>query len=111
MLTVSPASHLTDGQTVEVRVTGFGVGGKVWISECASAADASSLGCGRDLAGQLFLATDDSRAGSSTFMVSAKAPIKYPSATVEPCANRCVIVATLGDGFPYVVAPISFAGG
>ena len=38
-LTVSPASHLTDGQTVEVRVTGFGVGGKVWISECASAAD------------------------------------------------------------------------
>jgi hypothetical protein len=43
-------------------------------------------------------------------MVSVKAPIKYPSATVEPCANRCVIVATLGDGFPYVVAPISFAG-
>jgi photosystem II stability/assembly factor-like uncharacterized protein len=110
-LTVSPASHLTDGQTVEVRVTGFGLGGKVWLSECASAADATSIGCGRDLAGQLFLVTDDSRAGSSTFTVSAKAPIKYPSATVETCANRCVIVATLGDGYPYVVAAISFAGG
>jgi photosystem II stability/assembly factor-like uncharacterized protein len=110
-LTVSPASHLTDGQAVEVRVTGFGLGGKVWLSECASAADATSLGCGRELAGQPFLVTDDSRAGSSTFTVSAKAPIKYPSATVETCANRCVIVATLGDGYPYVVAPISFAGG
>jgi hypothetical protein len=109
-LTVPPASHLTDGQMVEVRVTGFGVGGKVWLSECASAADATSLGCGRDLAGQLFLVTDDFRAGSSTFTVSANAPIKYPSATVEACANRCVIVATLGDGYPYVVAPISFPG-
>ncbi len=109
-LTVSPASHLTDGQTVEVRVTGFGVGGKVWISECASAADATSIGCGRELAGQLFLVTDDSRVGSSNFTVSAKAPIKYPSATVETCANRCIIVATLGVGFPYVVAPISFVG-
>jgi hypothetical protein len=105
---IVPASHLRDAQTVEVRVTGFGVGGKVWLSECASIDEATSAGCGRDLAGQPFLVTDDTRAGSATFTVSGNAPGKYPSATLETCADRCVIVATLGYGFPYVTAPIAF---
>jgi hypothetical protein len=106
---VIPASHLRDGQAVEVRVTGFGVGGEVRLSECASAADASGLGCGAQPAAQTLLVTDESRAGHASFTVSATAPVGSLLATpVEPCADQCVIVATLGAGYTYVVAPIAF---
>ncbi|MDQ6794664.1 MAG: neocarzinostatin apoprotein domain-containing protein [Chloroflexota bacterium] len=70
---VSPSVHLKDGQVVEVRVTGFGVGGKVWLSECASAAAATDLGCGVDLAAQPFLVTDDNRAEAGSLVVRARA--------------------------------------
>ena len=53
---VSPSTGLHDGQTVTVAVTGFGVGAKVWLSECASASDVSGEGCGAQLAAQTLLA-------------------------------------------------------
>ncbi|MFI5100434.1 MAG: neocarzinostatin apoprotein domain-containing protein [Actinomycetes bacterium] len=107
-VTVTPSSHLKDGQTVEVRVTGFGVGGKVWLSECASAPVATSLGCGSQLAAQTLLGTDDSRTGSSGFVVRASAARQAVAASpTSRCTDQCVVVATLGAG-PYVVAPIAF---
>lgn len=108
-LVVSPSSHLRDGQAVEVRVTGFGVGGKVFLSECASAAAASDLGCGAQLAAQTLLVTDDSRAGHASFIVSSSASADpLGSGGLQRCGNPCVLVATLGGGYPFVVAPISF---
>lgn len=109
VVTVAPSTGLRAGQTVEVRVTGFGVGGKVFLSECATAASASDLGCGAQLAAQPFLVTDDGRSGSGTFTVAARATTGpgYGDALV-PCADRCVLVATLGVGFPFAVAPIAF---
>jgi photosystem II stability/assembly factor-like uncharacterized protein len=108
-VSVSPSRHLRDGQMVGVRVTGFAVGGKVFLSECASVAVASDLGCGAELAAQPFLVTDDGRTGRATFTVSASAPAgALGTNPLRPCADRCVIVASLGDGYPFVVAPIAF---
>jgi hypothetical protein len=106
---VTPSSGLKDGETVQVQVTGFGVGGKVWLSECASASAATNLGCGAQLAAQTFLVTDDSRAGRTGFTVHALAPVRPLLATpAATCADQCVLVATLGAG-AYVVAPIRFS--
>ncbi len=90
-------------------MTGFGVGGKVFLSECASAAVATDLGCGSQLAAQTPLATDGTRSGSTVFNVSAS-PCADPLGTgpTQACASQCVLVATLGAGYPFVVAPISF---
>lgn len=107
-LTITPATGLVDGQSVEVRVTGFGAGGKVWLSECSSAAASTDLGCGLDLASQVVLVTDDNRAGSAQFVVRARAPDQAPAGTTSPCTDQYVIVATIGDGYPFVTAPISF---
>lgn len=106
---VAPSTGLRPGQVVEVRVTGFGVGGKVFLSECASAAAATDLGCGAQLAAQPFLATDEGRSGSATFTVSASAAADpLGQAARLPCEARCVLVASLGDGYPFAVAPIAF---
>jgi hypothetical protein len=108
-VTITPPNHLKDGQTVQVRVTGFGVGGKVWLSECASASVATDLGCGAQLAAQPFLVTDDTRAGSASLVVRAEAARTPLSANLmSPCTDQCVVVATLGDGYGYAVAPITF---
>lgn len=108
---VTPSGDLQDYQLVDVEVTGFAVGGKVWLSECASAAVATSLGCGSQLAAQAFLVTGDDRAGSASFEVRATAATApLTSAPVRACVTDCVIVATLGDGFPFVTAPIAFGG-
>jgi neocarzinostatin family protein len=109
-VTVSPAVRLKDGQVVKVSVTGFGVGGKVLLSECASAEAATDLGCGVELAAQPFLVTDENRAGAGSLTVRASAAGTALSAGPRtPCVDRCVIVATLGARYPYVVAPIAFA--
>ena len=79
-VTVSPAVGLKDGQLVEVSVTGFGVGGKVRLSECASAEAATDFGCGAELAAQAFLVTDDNRAGAGSLTVRATAAGMTPSA-------------------------------
>ena len=110
-VTISPSTHLKDGQTVVVRVTGFGVGGKVWLSECSSAAAATDLGCGGELAAQPFLVTDDNRAGSGSLVVRARAlGTARSTGPFSPCTNQCVVVATLGGGFPFVVGRLSFTG-
>jgi hypothetical protein len=110
-VTVSPAVDLQDGQAVEVRVSGFGVGGKVWLSECATAEEATDLGCGVELAAQPFLVTNDNRAGTGRLIVRARAAGGTFSAGPNSlCLDQCVIVATLGAGYPYVVAPITVAG-
>ena len=36
---VTPATGLVNGQQVTVTVAGFGIGGKVWLAECASPTD------------------------------------------------------------------------
>jgi hypothetical protein len=109
-VTVTPSTHLKDGQDVVVGVTGFGVGGKVFLSECSSAAAATDLGCGSELAAQPFIVTDDNRTGFASLVVRASAPGKAPPAgPVMPCRNKCVVVATIGGGYSYVVAPIAFS--
>ena len=109
-VTITPSTELRDGQVVMVRVTGFGIGGKAWLSECASAAAATDLGCGAELAAQPFLVTDENGAGSATFVVRGSAQGKPLAAgPAVPCADRCVVVVTIGGGFDFVVAPISFA--
>ncbi len=106
-VTVVPATNLRDGQTVEVRITGFGVGGKVYLSECSSAEVATDLGCGAELAAQTLFVTDDSRAAIGSFTVTATAE-QGPFAPSQACADQCVIVATIGGGYAFVTAPISF---
>lgn len=107
---VNPATNLVDGQSVTITLTGFGVGGKVFLSECTSVAVATSLGCGTELARQPFLVTDDSRAGTGTFTVrSTAAAGPQGLAPIQVCTESCVIVATLGNGYAFVTAPISFA--
>jgi hypothetical protein len=108
-LIVSPSSQIKDGMTVSVTVTGFGSGGKVWLSECASAAAATDLGCGGDLASQPFLVTDDNGTGSSSLVVHAHAAGRPPSPVLVKCADQCVVVATLGEGFAFVTSKIGFA--
>ena len=108
-IVVLPSHGLTDGLIVVVRVTGFGVGGKVFLSECASAADATDLGCGAQLAGQPFLGTDATRAGEGTFTVQSHAASGPLAAPTIACTDQCVIVATLGNGFAYALAPITFS--
>ena len=80
----------------------------MWLSECASAAVASELGCGAELAGQNLVVTDDARSGHAFVTVHADAPAQQLVATpTERCTDQCVIVATQGE---YRVAPIAFDG-
>jgi hypothetical protein len=105
---VAPSDHLADGQTVQVSVTGFGVGGIVRISECATASTANDLGCGLELAAQTILVTDDGRVGAAPFTVHARARAGPGVAAIEPCTDRCLIVATLGPGFGFADATVRF---
>ncbi len=106
---VSPSTGLHDGQTVTVTVTGFGVGAKVWLSECASASDVSGEGCGAQLAAQTLLATGDDRSGSTTFVVHRMAATEaVQAAPTATCTNDCVIVATQGVGYGVAWAAVSF---
>lgn len=108
---VTPSTNLKDGEMVEVEVTGFEIGGKFFVSECATAADANSDGCGTQLAAQPFGLTNNSRAGSQGFTVTSMAPTSpYNTSSTHPCTDQCVIVATVGTGYGYAYAPISFSG-
>lgn len=107
-VTVTPATNLHDGETVTVQLTGFGVGGKVFLSECATAAAASDLGCGAELAAQPFVVTDDTRAGSTSLVVKSRAASGALASPVVACADQCVIVATVGGGYGFAFAPIVF---
>ena len=105
---VTPATGLHDGQTVLVRITGFSVGGKQWVSECSSSAVATDLGCGSELAAQTELVTDNSRTGSASFIVRSHAS-NGPNGSLHSCGTHCVIVVTVGGGYAFALAPISFA--
>jgi Protein of unknown function (DUF4232) len=110
-VTVVP-DRVLDGEVVAVRVTGFGVGGKVWLSECDSLRDASALGCGTQLAAMALLVTDNQRSGTGPFTVQASAATgagPQGAAHRKPCLSSCVIVATEGGGLGWKAAPISFA--
>jgi hypothetical protein len=107
---VTPATGLHDGQTVDVRFSGFGVGGKVFLSECGSASAANSLGCGDQLAAQPFGLSDDQGNGQFTFTVKKVASTKpYDLTALTTCQDNCVIVATVGDGFGFASASLSFS--
>lgn len=85
---VTPSTNLVDGEKVKVTVTGFGEGGKFFLSECATAADASSAGCGEQLAAQPFIITDDSGDGTETFSVSAVSGTKpYNTTSTQTCTD------------------------
>jgi hypothetical protein len=111
---VVPNAGLVDGQRVRVRVTGFGIGAKVWLSECATASDASDLGCGLQLPQQTLLVTGNDRSGSATFVVRNHAAVKgYDTADPRACTSACVVVATQGDepvthDLGHAFAPIAF---
>jgi len=106
-VSVTPNKELGDGQRITVKVTGFGVDSKVWLSECASISALSDVGCGPGLAAQPFLMTDAHRAGSAMFVVHDRAPVMENNSTdVRPCVSACLVFATGGGGFAYT--PISF---
>jgi hypothetical protein len=115
---VTPATGLVDGQQVTVTVTGFGIGGKVWLAECASPNDASVDGPGcapPPLPSQPFLVTDDKRASAGAFIVQKRTGVTSEYANnLRPCAPTCVVVAVQGvgvngaDGDAYT--PIYFRG-
>jgi hypothetical protein len=112
-ITVTPATGLRNHQRITVLVTGFAVGGKVALSECAASADVNPAGCGQQLAGQPFLVTGSNRAATGAFTVSSRASAEpYSPALTHACADRCVIVATLGPGSRggYAYVPVSFRG-
>ena len=106
---------LVDGQRITVTVAGFGVGGEVRLSECASARDANAAGCGLQLAEQTLLVTNERRTGSAAFIVHARAGTGPHATDTVPCAFSCVVVATLGvapggSAGGYAEAPIAFRG-
>ena len=111
-VSVTPATGLHDGQVVQVRLTGFGIGGKVYLSECASATAANSAGCGPQLAAQPILPTDATGSATGSFTVRAITSDKpYDESSRLPCRTGCVVVVTLGIGYGFAYAPIAFAGG
>jgi len=101
-VSIRPSTGFVDGQQVTVTVRGFGQGGKFFLSECASSADVSSLGCGAQLAAQPFGVTDDTGSGSFPFTVHTSARAgPSPEDALVACRDACVLVATVGDGYGY----------
>ena len=108
-VTISPAINLHDRETVVVSVRGFDIGGKIFLSECATAADANMGGCGEQLAAQPFGLTGVTGSGRYTFTVSNRAGARpYDSADMAACHHSCVLVATGGLGSTFASAPLRF---
>jgi hypothetical protein len=106
---VTPSSNLRDGEQVLVKVGAAKLGGRFFLSECASATDANINGCGDQLAAQPFIDTDPSGAGSITFYVKTRAATKpYNTTASQPCTDQCVFMATGGFGGTFVYAPLKF---
>jgi hypothetical protein len=113
-VSVTPATGLSDGETVHVAIAGFRAGAKVWLSECANRADVNDYGCGQQLAAQPFLVTDDSGAGTGSFTVSATAFVRADDISGAVACEHCVLVAASGvdpslPALPTASAPLSFA--
>jgi hypothetical protein len=106
---VSPSSNLRTGEKVRVTVSSFGLGAKFFVSECADARDVSAAGCGGQLALQDFGLTN--MMGDGSFVVTVKnvaATGPSPEGQLLPCVNRCVLVATGGEGGAHSYAPLRF---
>lgn len=110
---VTPSTNLRDGERIFVQVSGAYPGERFRVSECASAAAANINGCGDQLALQPFIDTDPFGAGSTTFVVKAKAATKpYNTTAFRPCTDQCVIMAAgaSAEGTPtFVYAPLRFS--
>jgi hypothetical protein len=106
---VVPSGGLTNGEQVSVQVTGFGSGAEIHLSECLTAAAATNVGCGLELARQGLLVTGDDGTGVGPFVVWSTAAAGSLTAKQAPCAGGCVLVATLGGGYPFVTTPLDFA--
>ena len=112
-ITVTPATDLIDGQTVQVTVAGLHPEDKVWLSECATAADVSPFGCGTGLPEMPFLITDDTGHASGSFIVTADIPTAAENGATQPCVS-CVLAAVSGDAAgsppaPTASTPLTFA--
>lgn len=106
---ITPSTNLVNGQSVEVTVSGFGVGGKFFLSECANAKDANSAGCGLQLAAQPIGVTNSSGQGNVVFSVSSVASGRpYNQSQLSLCTTKCVLVATVGINLGYAYAPLTF---
>ena len=110
-VTVSPGAGLFDDQEVLVTVRGFGVGGKVWLSQCAAVSSANDEGCGQGTPEQTLLVTDDNGSGSVAFQVQSSAATQPNNLTDrDPCVNTCVLVATEGGGYGFAFTSLDFVG-
>jgi hypothetical protein len=108
-ITVQPSTGLRNDERVTVSVSGFGIGAKFWVSECASTSDVTAQGCGLQLAAQPFGLTGMQGSGSYEFTVSTRAATNpYQPASVVSCLNHCVLMAT-GTGTSFASAPLKFA--
>ena len=106
---VTPASNLHSGETVIVTVRGFDIGGKFFMSECATAADANEGGCGAELAAEPFGVTDVTGSGRITFVLSSRAGVRpYDPSDTVACRQSCVLVATGGLNSSFAMAPLRF---
>jgi len=111
-ISVTPASDLHDGEAVQVQVSGFDIGGKFWVSECATVAEANYAGCGEQLASQPFGLTDVSGHGTLVFQVYVNAgTTPYNPSSTQACTDQCVIIATEGIGSAFAYTRVSFASG
>jgi len=96
---VHPSIDLRNGEKVKVTVSGFGLDSKFFLSECASASDVNSGGCGQQLALQPFGLTDMIGTGSYEFYVTKTAAAKTnQSLPSYSCSDTCVLVVTGGFG-------------
>jgi hypothetical protein len=108
-VTVSPSSHLRDGERVRVTVSSFGLGAKFFVSECADAEDVSPAGCGGQLALQNFGLTN--MIGDGSYVVTVKnvaATGRSPKGPFLACVSSCVLVASGGIGGANSYATLRF---
>ena len=107
---VLPSRYLHNGEKVLVRISGFGIGSKFWLSECATASDVNASGCGSQLAAQPFGLTDLSGAGSFSFVVrTSAATTPYSTKLRRTCADQCVLMVTDGSDAAMARAQLTFA--
>jgi hypothetical protein len=107
---VTPSTNLHNGEKVSVSVNGFGIGVKFWLSQCATASDATAQGCGEQLAARPFALTDMSGAGTFNFVVHTSAATKSGDTRLSrPCGDHCVLVVTGGGISTLQYAALRFA--
>ena len=110
-LDVTPLTGLRDGQQVRVRALGFRGSHKVFFSECANAAAANTLGCGDQLAAQVFAVTDDGGQATTWLTIHNVGYMKpYDTGGSVQCTDQCVLVATTNlAGIGIGTARLSFS--